>query len=66
MITRSREGTRIHTLRAEVEEMGADPEILEQPAQPQRGITDDELMAELRSRDLSLRPEARAERVVPM
>jgi hypothetical protein len=58
MVTRSRNGSRIHTLRAEVEEMGADPAGLEQPADSRaRGVTDDELIADLVTRDAS-RPES--------
>jgi conjugative relaxase-like TrwC/TraI family protein len=62
MVTRSRNGTRIHTLRAEVEEMGADTTVVEHRTQPQRGITDAELLADLRARDLSLRAQAQDDR----
>ncbi len=61
MVTRSRDGTRIHTLRAEVEDMGADPCVLDQPANPQREVTPDDLMADLRARDLST-PQGQEER----
>ncbi|TMC04598.1 MAG: hypothetical protein E6J41_24335 [Chloroflexi bacterium] len=50
MISRSRDGTRIHTLRSEVEAMGADPDILDEPATPDRGVSGDELMADLLAR----------------
>ncbi|TMC09353.1 MAG: hypothetical protein E6J41_10960, partial [Chloroflexi bacterium] len=50
MISRSRDGSRIHTVRAEVEAMGADPDVLDQPAAPPRGVSDDDLMAELLAR----------------